>query len=244
MINYKQYVLRYYYKPFFWMSSEELASLQSRLDKVNKESGKNFNYGIFDPKNQESFYKNSMICIMELNGEPAGFFYNVIMEGEFKIVHQGLVLISKNVGENLLYYPYVQSNRLIWEQIGDFYISNISSVPSIIGQVSTTYDQVWPSPYLNLDRPEDKNYIVVCEVLFKNYVKKFFPFPEEISLNKKRFVISSKVKEMGFDSNFRNLSRHPKLEVNLFCQFWIDYEKSEDIIQVGRFTKQTIERNS
>jgi len=243
VIPFKQYILNYYYKPLEWMSQDELSHLQNQLDIVNKESGKNFNYGIFDPHNRNNFYKNSMICVMELDGHPAGFFYNVIFEGELNIVHQGLVLISKNIGENLLYFPYVNSNKLIREKIGDFYITSISSVPSIIGEIHNIFDNVYPSPFVNQIKPPQKEYSQVALKVFEDYVKRFFPFPEEVSFNKRRFVIESKAKEMGFERDIRNLPRDSRFEVNVFCQYWLDYSKNEDIIQVGIFNQKTEEKN-
>lgn len=245
VFDYQGYKLYYYYRPGLWASSEEIENIEKRINIVNKESNKNFSYGIFDPKNKKDFYDNSMICILEFDGHPAGFFYNVIIDfiEDKKIVHQGLVLISKNMGQNLLYYPYVKSNLLIKEQIGDFYITSISSVPSIIGEIYNIFDNVWPSPYTDLIKPNDVYYTKAAETVFFNYVKKFFPFSEEIFFNKRRFVIESKAKEMGFERDVRSLSRDSRLEVNLFCQFWIDYSKNEDIIQVGLFNEEAQNKN-
>lgn len=245
ILEYKGYTLSYYFKPGINSDEKELEEIEKKLNIVNKESGKNFSYGIFDPKNKKDFYDTSLICILEIDNKPAGFFYNVILEfSSIKIVHQGLVLISKNIGENLLYYPYVQSNIFIRENIGDYYITSISSVPSIIGEIHNIFEEVWPSPFANLVRPPKKEYAMVAEKVFNEYVKKYFPFPEEVTFNKKRFIIESKAKEMGFERDVRNLSRDSRLEVNLFCQFWIDYTKNEDIIQVGYFGNNAVEKNN
>lgn len=237
IIPYQGYNLNYFYRPGIWADESTLKNLEEKLNKVNKDSGKNFNYGIFDQKNKKNFYDNSIICVLEINNEPAGFFYNVILEySDLNIVHQGLVLISKNIGENLLYFPYFKSNQIIREKIGDFYITSISSVPRIIGEIHNIFEDVWPSPYANSIKPPKKEYISIAERVFNDYVKKYFPFPEEISFNKRRFIIESKAKEMGFERDIRSLPRDARMEVNLFCQFWIDYSKNEDIIQVGYFS--------
>lgn len=245
VLQYKGYTLSYFFKPGKFSDEKEIQEIENKLNIVNKESGKNFSYGIFDPKNKKDFYDNSLICILEIDNHPSGFFYNVILEySDMNIVHQGLVLISKNIGENLLYYPYVQSNIFIREKIGDYYITSISSVPSIIGEIHNIFDEVWPSPYTNLVRPHKKEYTIIAEKVFNDYVKKYFPFPEEVVFNKKRFIIESKAKEMGFERDIRNLSRDSRLDVNLFCQFWIDYSKNEDLIQVGYFGNNAFEKNS
>jgi len=241
-IDFNEYTLNYYYNIGLNFSESEINAVKNQLHEVNKASGCNFSYGIFDStKDFKKITENFLICVIEKDNNPVGFFYNFILN-EPKVVHLGLVLISKNFGDNLLYIPYMIASRIIHDHIGDFYITNISGVPKIIGTVIEIYDEVWPAPKSNLMRPPPE-YKTIANSIYSKYVKEYFPMPESISFDEKKFILSCNAKEMGFENDFRKLPRHSTLDVNLFCMFWLNYEKNEDIIQVGKYTKETVEKN-
>src|SRR5690606_39022598 len=137
--KYDDYDLNYYYRPGQWMTDNELRELQQKLLEVNMISNCNFKYGVFAPEKTidqlREIYKDLMVCTILHDGIPAGFFYNYIVDfkkvEEKPIVHQGLVIIAKHVGQNILYAPYTLSNTLIHQNIGDYYITSISATPSI-----------------------------------------------------------------------------------------------------------------
>ncbi len=249
-VKFSNYSLNYYFKPGLNLSDNELREMHRKINIVNEKS-KDFKYGLFDKslsfEDLKGIYSQMLICLIELNDEPEGFFYNYIIDnGEDKpIVHLGLVLIAKNIGNNLLYYPYLNGNKILLENFKDgYFVTNISSTPKIIGEVTEAYDNVWPSPKSNLVvRP--RKYDNIVKKLKEEYILRFFPMSEEIEIDMRRYVLKNNAREMNFECNMRSLAKDPRLNYNLFCMFWLDYNGhiAEDLIQVGEFNQDTLERN-
>jgi hypothetical protein len=183
---------------------------------------------------------------MKHRKEPIGFFYNVILqESGIPVIHAGLVMISKNTGLDLLARPYVYMALLQRKKYGSFYFTNISSTPSIVGTFAELFTEVWPShKSKSLVKPPHSDYKNVVKLLYNSYILPYFP-EQNLGLDLKRFTITSSSNAMGFDTNLRNLSRHSSLGANIFCNFWIDYTKGEDLIQVGWVGKRcTLKHNA
>jgi hypothetical protein len=219
------------------MKSAELNWLKEEIQYINESSKRNLSYGILDPEisctELIEFFQSANICLIYDNtNEAIGFFYNVILQIiPDVVIHAGLVLITKNKGVDLLSIPYSYLSYYQWKEFGSYYYTNISSTPSIIGTFTDLYTQVWPSDKANQLKPP-KKYVEIAELVFKRYVEKYFSGKN--TFDKKRFVLTSKSKEMGFETDLRKLPRYPDQNVNLFCLYWLDYAHGEDLIQVGR----------
>lgn len=240
----KDYVFKYYYKPKQNLSDQDFQELKNKILLVNTNSGMNFNYGIFSKDSSVDYhFEKMLVCLMELNGETVGFQYLYIYDDQVpKIVHQGLIVIYKNVGVDLVYYNGIIVNILLREKIGDFHTTIMASMPRLIEHSFDVFEEVWPSPKSNLAF-QPKEYKKVVEFIFNNYVNVFFPIPEEHSLDLKRFVIEFKVQEKGFETNLRKMSKAASLENNLFAMFWLDYTKNETLVPVGLFNQKAYCKN-
>jgi hypothetical protein len=234
---YKGYELRYFIQSGPWLSQDQLVELQLQLQHINSISKNKLSYGIFDPvlslEAFREFLAEASLCIIMDQDEPVGMFYNPILQlNPLRIIHAGLVVIAKNKGIDLLKVPYCYLNLLQWRHFGSYYYTNISSTPSIVGSFAEQYRNVWPSHLSSQLKPPSKEYEKVLETVYRDYVERHFP--GETQLDRKRFIIRSESKEMGFETNLRRLPRHTKLLANFFCQYWIDYSAGEDLVQVGR----------
>lgn len=236
--NYQGYELTYYLQPGIWMGEAEIADLKRDLEHVNRASRKNFRYGIFDPAitavKARDFLAKSNICLIRDQGEAVGFFYNNVLQiNPFPVIHAGLVLIAKNRGVDLIRKPYAYLSLLQYFKYGPHYYTSISSTPSIVGIFSDLYQSVWPSPRQSALKPPSKEYLEVLRILKKEYIDAYFP-GEGLEVDAKRFVLRSTTREMGFETDLRRLPRYHDMNANLFCLFWLDYSKGEDMIQIGR----------
>lgn len=234
---YKGHTLDYSFKPGEWMTDVELINLKQSVQYVNRLSNKNLTYGALNPNISievfREFLCSTNICLIFDKTEPIGLFYNIlIQDSPFPVIHAGLVLIGKNKGIDLISVPYAYLTYFQWKKYGAYYYTNMSSTPSIVGTFGYLYKDVWPSAYCNQLKPPNKEYTAVLEMVYQKYVEKYFP--GENKLDKKRFVVQSQSKEMGFETDFRKLPRYSKQEVNLFCTYWLNYAKGEDLLQVGK----------
>ena len=236
--KYQNYTIKYYLCP--GKDPKLTKKLFSDLQTINTESRNNLSYGIFNPDISDEelrlFFENIILAILyNEQNELAGFFYNVIIDYEDPFVHQGLVMISKNSGLDLIRIPYLYSNIIMGNFFKkEFHTSNISTVPQIIGIFAEIFDDVWPHYYCNNLQLPPKDYKIYCQKLFDNYIKPFFP--KGSSLNLKRFVLTSPLAKIGFATNMRELPRYKDINQMLFANFWIDTEKGEDLIQIGKYT--------
>lgn len=243
-ITYHNYKITYYLFPGQNLTKYELLDLHQNILDMNIESGRNFKYGIFDHDKtfifKKEFYDSIILAtIHDLQGKNCGFFYNILIPtSENKnLIHQGLVVIYNNSGVDLLKAPYLYSNVLMYEHLKeDYFISNISAVPLIIGTVSDIFDNVWPSIFSQDCRFPPVQYKEISSFLIKNYVSKYFP--EGTIFDKKRFVLKSPLKEMGFGSNLKDLPRHSNWQHNLFSDHWLDLTQGEDIVQIGLMSRR------
>jgi hypothetical protein len=234
---YEGYKLTFMLQPGNWMNDEDLSSLKRDLDGVNQEGGLNLAYGVFVPgislADVRIFCAKANICVIRDEKGLVGFFYHVILqEKPFCVIHGGLLVINRNKGVDLLLGPYHHMALLQWKKYKNYYFTNISNNPAAIGHFSNGFSHVWPSHKSNLIRPPSKDYVVVLNLLYRHYIQQYFP-NEGMKLDPKRFVLTYQLKDMGFEGDMRKLSRYPEIESNVFCMFWIDYSKGEDLVQVG-----------
>lgn len=221
------------------MEMEESIRLIEQMNYVNRKAKTNLEYGIFDKSlsltDKIFLMSNMSISLMRIAGEPVGFTYQYILDQKVQdkaIVHQGLLVAHKNPGRDVSIFNFISSMKLR-ERLGDFYTTCLASAPFAIGAIAKVFSEVWPSPYGNQKVPPCKSYKEVANVCYERYVKPFFPYPENLTLDTRRFVVVSKAQEMGFEVDMRAMSRDEDLMANLFCMFWLNYEAQEIMMQIG-----------
>jgi hypothetical protein len=184
-------------------------------------------------------YKSIVVSIAYTDEQPVGFLLSPILSlpnGE-KIVHAGLTMVNSNSGVNLLVTLGCIVNILTFGVYGETYCTNISSTPSIVEGFCEYMHKPWPSPQLCLKRPPSK-YREVAQELVDKYVREFFPNPQSVVFDNKRFVLRSESEAMGFNTNIHKISRASNFLYQQFCSTMLDYSKEEDFIQVGKNTRK------
>ena len=122
---------------------------------------------------------------------------------------------------------------LAYSHVGPFLATNISNAPAAIQVFSNSVRKPWPAPEANLRKPSEE-YKKAAKLLYENYILRYFMNPRSIAIDYKRFVVSSDLKDMGFETDLRHLPRSSKFKYMNFCNIWLDYSKQEDMVQVGR----------
>lgn len=231
----KGYVLDYLFFPGRTLPQEEIEKLLGIIHRIN-ERGMKLKYGIFLEEKNQMILNNIIICLIRKGEGYHGFFYAFLVDETLPLIHEGLVMIVRNEGVDLLTNPYVLLNRLIYEELKrPFFATNITAVPKSIGLFCDLVNDVWPSPRANLIKCQYPEYRSVLDVLEEKYIKNIFTYPDKISIDKNRFVLKSEVKAMGFETNFHKLSRDHRFEMNAFAFMWLKHDEEEDIVQVGKY---------
>ena len=235
----KGYELDYLFFPGRDGSSAEVDRLLSIIRDINAR-GMKLNYGIFKEDLDRSILNNMIICLIRKNGEYHGFFYAVVVNDRLRLVHQGLIMIIKNEGVDLLTAPYHLLNQLIFEELDrrPYFASNITAMPKSIGSFCDLFSDVWPSPSADQLKCQFPEYRVLLDELVNGYIKRIFPPSYEVKLCKNRFVLKSEIREMGFETDFHRLARDSRFEMNLFTHMWLKHDQEEDMVQVGKYNQE------
>lgn len=244
----------YEYEIFLYANPEELTnddivSVLKKMEYVNRKSNTKLEYGIFDKTisllDKITIFKNMNVSILNVDSEPVGFSYQYQIDRKVDnkpVLHQGLFVSHKNPGRDITIINLISCLQF-FKLKGESFSTMLTSAPFAVGQFARVFSNVWPSPYIGQKNPPDKNnYKQVAEACFERYIQPFFPFPDNLTLDLKRFVVISKALEMGFEVDMRKMSRDDDLMTNLFCQFWLDYEKQEIMLQVGKIDKDSSSR--
>ena len=180
-------------------------------------------------------YGKMVVSVAFIDDQPVGFLLSPILECPgLSVVHSGLVVIKDNPGVNLLGLLSLCMALVVHRAYGRTFFTNISSTPSIIETFSRSVKDPWPGPHANLLKPS-ATYRTIARRLFEDYVLNYFPYPESVEFDEKRFTIRSESELMGFNTTFRQLSRSCDFTYLNFCFTWLDYDREEDMIQVGEF---------
>ena len=233
-----EYETVHYFRPGKNLDDVSLKRLHTSLVKTNEQSGSNIVNKMLDKtlplEKIREYLGNTIIGLSLKNNEVYGFLISPILKTEKKLVfHGGLIIIGQNPGVNFVSLLASGNLLMAYEKLGSFYTTNISSTPSIVESFSTLIPGSWPSPDGSQKTPP-KGFREVVKILKEEYMDKYFPDSEKLSVDYKRFVLTSNSQEMGFTTDFYKISRADKFKYNLFCHTWINYEKEEDLVQVAR----------
>lgn len=227
----------HYNNPGVHLGDLELRNLYNELLRINEESEANIVHP-FLTKNLpileiRKMFSSIVITMIKVGDENVGFLLSPIIEADgITVAHAGLVVIAKNPGSDLLTLSGLGSISVGYRTRGKMFTTNISSTPSIIESFTKLVTNAWPAPNKSLVRPP-KEYKKAVKVLYDNYIQKNFMDPDKLELDDKRFVIRSSSNKMGFNTRFHSISRSAAFKYLSFCFVWLDYDKQEDMIQVG-----------
>lgn len=227
----------HYFNPGKHLSEKQLRAMHEAILGINRNARQPIEHKLLEelpslPALQER-YASMIVCLVKVGGRDSGFLLSPIFKaGKKTVIHAGLVIINHNKGSNLLALMGSRTVSLAFEKMGRIYSTNISSTPAIIEAFTMLSTQCWPTPKSNLIRAPHA-YTEVAQALVDQYVRNFFPDPESVVFDDRRFVLHSESRKMGFNTEFRQISRSSSFEYLNFCFTWLDYNKEEDLLQVG-----------
>ena len=240
-ITLKDYKLKFYFKPALFLNNSEIENLKQDMFYVKNNCNPNINYGIFSKKNNlDECLKNVLISIFYLNEEPVGMFYNVIINIpslQKTASHQGLFILNKNSGIDILNSVGVISSIILFEKIGEFYVTTLSSTPSVLESIIENTSDAWPCYYSNNQRPP-VDYKEVFKITVNEYKDKFISENEIIDIDYKKFKIKISNSVSNYSLGIHNFPLAKKTEHNLFYNFWINYNLEELVFLICKYNLQ------
>jgi len=113
------------------------------------------------------------------------------------------------------------------------WISNVTQVPSVVGMVSQTFSDVFPSPHPDARR--SFAHLQLARGIMSRH-RAVFGVGEEAGFDETRFVITNAYTG-GSDAlkkTFDVAPKHRDEQYNAFCARELDYARGDDVLQLGR----------
>jgi hypothetical protein len=113
------------------------------------------------------------------------------------------------------------------------WISNVTQVPSVVGMVSQTFSDVFPSPHP--DARQSFAHLQLARGIMSRH-RAVFGVGAEAGFDEARFVITNAYTG-GSDAlkkTFEAAPKHRDEQYNAFCARELDYARGDDVLQIGR----------
>jgi len=257
----QKYETRILETPGLWMEKAELEGLRECLNTVASKTlpDKQLNYGIFAKKGDALDRTIITLVVEKETGQPVAFNALAMIEIDLgarveKVLHLGLVMIDPEVrsqGLSWILYGLTCVFLFLRNQLRPIWISNVTQVPAVVGMVSETFSDVYPSPVTN-NRCSLAHLLIVRQIL-ENH-RHVFGVGDEAKFDEKRFVITNAYTG-GSDElkkTFAKTTKHRNPVFNEYCRSELNYRRGDDVIQLGkidlnasrRFVTQSVPKGS
>ena len=230
-------------RPARWMDKDDVSSLREDLITVASKTldRGSLTYGVF--KEDGSGLDKAIITLIRerKSGKPVAFNALAVMDVNhgsetLDVIHLGLVMVDPDVrsrGLSWVLYGLTCVLLFLRKQMRPTWISNVTQVPAIVGMVAETFSGVYPHPQNN-NRRTIKHLLLAREIMRDH--RHVFGVGEDANFDEQRFVITNAYTGGSDDlkKSFEVAQKHRDEVYNDFCEEQLDYERGDDVIQLGR----------
>ncbi len=201
----------------------------------------NLTYGIFSGERERLSRAIVTLIQEEATGRPIAFNALSVMPVELDglpadVTHLGLVMVDPDVqGQGLSWVLYGLTTIVLFMRGGlrSKWISNVTQVPAVCGMVCETFSDVFPSP--QSEARQSFAHLHLARGIMRQH-RAVFGVGEEAGFDEARFVITNAYTG-GSDAlkkTFDVAPKHRDEKYNVFCAHELDYERGDDLLQIGR----------
>jgi GNAT superfamily N-acetyltransferase len=198
-------------------------------------------YGIFSGEPEPLARAIVTLISDEESGRPVAFnalsVLDVALDGEpTEVMHLGLVMVDPEVrGQGLSWVLYGLTALVLFARDGlrAKWISSVTQVPAVVGMVSDTFSDVFPSPIAGLR--QSFAHLQLGRGIMAQH-RAVFGVGEEAGFDEARFVITNAYTG-GSDAlkkTYEAAPKHRNDAYNDFCARELDYDRGDDLLQLGR----------
>ena len=244
----KEFETRIVERPGLWMSQDELARLSADLITVASKTlaRGSLTYGVFsgDPER----LKSTIITLVRRKdtGQPVAFNALALMDIDtmaepMEVLHLGLVMVDpdqQSRGLSWVLYGLTCILLLFRNQMRPLWVSNVTQVPAIVGMVAETFSDVFPTP----QRPKQRSlqHLLLARTIMADH-RHVFGVGVDAGFDEDRFVITNAYTGGSDDlkKTFDEAPHHRDQIYNDFCQDMLDYDRGDDVLQLGQIDLPT-----
>ncbi|MGY3620719.1 hypothetical protein [Bradyrhizobium sp. USDA 10063] len=230
-------------RPGISLPPEDLEALVSQLRAVAAKTlpQQSLTYGIFSGEPERLARAIVTLICEEDTGRPIAFNALSVMEVELDgapidVTHLGLVMVDPDVrGQGLSWVLYGLTALVLFARDGlrPKWISNVTQVPAVVGMVSETFSDVYPSPLSGARR--SFAHLQLARGIMAHH-RAVFGVGSEAGFDEERFVITNAYTG-GSDALKKSFDIAPKHRNEIygeFCARELDYARGDDVLQLGR----------
>src|ERR1700737_2244396 len=229
--------------PGLSLAQKQLDELVSQLRAVAAKTlpAGSLTYGIFSGEREKLSRAIVTLIYEETTGRPIAFNALSVMDVELdgereQVTHLGLVMVDPDVqGQGLSWVLYGLTTLVLFARDGlrPKWISNVTQVPAVVGMVSETFSDVFPSPHPGSRR--SFAHLQLARVIMRRH-RAVFGVGADAGFDEARFVITNAYTG-GSDAlkkSFEAAPKHRDEQYNAYCARELDYSRGDDVLQLGR----------
>lgn len=235
-------------RPGCWASDEQLSQWVEDLRKVAQagQEGKELpEYGVLLGTRAE-LAQRVIVMVYDTQHErpkPVGFnaltFFDIPVGARVEsVLHLGLTFIDpayQRQGLPGLLYGLAAFLLLFKNRLQGYWISNVTQVPAVVGLVSDNYADVFPH-YAGRTR-QTWMHLVLARAIMRSHRAAFgvaddAPFEPSLQIIRDAYTGGSD----HLKKRWEDAPKHRNVLVNQFCQQQLDYQRGDDVLQLGRCT--------
>jgi len=239
-------------RPGRWMDDAQLASLVDDARRVVRAAvpAGSLDYGVLSGERAALDPVILTIIYCSRLNRAVAFSAMTILECEargrpLEVLHLGLVLVDpayRSRGFSRMLYGYTCFLLSARRQLRPIWISNVTQVPAVVGLVSEGFNDVFPAPNGRGRRSFD--HLQLARQIMAGH-RHVFGVGADAQFDEHRFVIENAY--TGGSDNlkkpFEDASKHRDDGVNEWCRHQLDYDRGDDVLQLGKFSFPVVRRN-
>lgn len=178
-------------------------------------------------------------------GRALGFCSAILLDvpGVPAVLHLGLTCVHPDARGRRLTHRLTgrlaTQYLLRYRPFGRVWLSNVACVLSSVGNVATSFDAVFPSPFV--DRPS-ATHRRIAEAIDQRYREAIYIHPDA-EFDARRFVFRGSVAGTVFQKSPDDTRyHHREAGLNAFYTALLDLDAGDEVVQVGHFSLATLER--
>ena len=189
------------------------------------------------------------LVTLKRTGEPIGFcalaYFDIVMGARLiSVVHLGLLyVVPDHQHRHLSNVLYGASTLLLLTRGGlqPFWISNVSQVPAAIGLTARHYDDVYPRP--DKGARQSFMHLALARAILRDH-RRAFGVGDDARFNEQRQVIENAYTGGSDDlkKTWDEAPKHRDPAINEMCRTWLDYDRGDDVLQLGRCNLKSMTR--
>lgn len=238
-------------RPGKWCSDDEINQIIKDVHFIAKEGqqGKDIpEYGVLEGNKEDLRNRVLTIAYEKKSKRPIGFAAQVyfdieIGDSEITVLHIGLVYVipeyqKKSLTRILSILPSIL--LLLKNGFRPLWISNVSQVPVAIGIVGSNYQNVFPNP-LKKTKQTLLHRSIGIEIL--KYHRKAFGTGEDAIYDPDKQIIYNSYTggSENLKKTFEECPKYRNEVVNSYCKDNLNYERGDDVLQLGLLSQQVIQ---